>query len=31
MADGGLSAENRARAEAIVALYPQARSALIPL
>jgi NADH-quinone oxidoreductase subunit E len=31
MADGGLSAENRARAEAIVALYPEARSALLPL
>ncbi|MGA2208392.1 MAG: NAD(P)H-dependent oxidoreductase subunit E [Acidimicrobiales bacterium] len=31
MPDGGLSAENRARAEAIVALYPQARSALVPL
>ena len=28
---GGLSAENLARAEAIVALYPKRRSALIPL
>lgn len=31
MGDAGLSAESRARAVAIVALYPERRSALIPL